>query len=168
MYDVVEIALFTSLGVLFAAGVAILARWSNKGAPRIAAYALIAVSFLYVGFALRSDNPNVWVAVEMTGVAIFGSLALLSIMGWPWFVVAGLAAQPLWAVEFHYVGTGSTFTPGPFALANAGFSGALALYVAFVVWRDAQSAKTVAAASVATKKSLCQPKDQVKQKDLAR
>jgi len=162
MYDDAEILIFVSLGLLFAAGVAILARWSRKGAPRVAAYALIAVSFLYVGFALRSDNPGVWIGVEMTGVAIFGSLALLAIMGSPWFVVAGLAAQAVWAIELHYVGTGSAFTPGPVALANAGFDAALALYVVYVVWRGAGAAKaTTASAPGATKKSLRQPKDRV-------
>jgi hypothetical protein len=162
MYDVPEILIFAGLGLLFAAGVAILARWSRKGAPRVAAYALIAVSFLYVGFALRSDNPGVWIGVEMTGVAIFGTLALLAIMGSPWFVVIGLAAQALWAIEFHYIGTGSAFTPGPVALANAGFDAALALYVAFIGWRGAGAKKaTTAAAPGTTKTALRQQKDRV-------
>lgn len=162
MYDTAELLIFVSLGLLFAAGVAILARWSQKGAPRVAAYALIAVSFLYVGFALRADNPGVWIGVEMTGVAIFGTLALLTIMGSPWFVVAGLAAQALWVIEFHFVGTGSAFTPGPFALANVGFDAALALYLVYVVWRGAGAAKaTTAAAPGATKTALRQQKDRV-------
>jgi len=63
----------------------------------------------------------------MTGVALFGSAAGLSLIGSPWFVVAGLALHPLWAIVFHYVGSGSAFTPAPLALATAGFDGALAL-----------------------------------------
>ena len=145
MLNTTEIVIFIGLGLVFALGLAVLARWSQIAASRIAAYALIAIAFLYVGFALRADDRSVWLGVEMTGVAIFGSLAGLSIIGSPWWVVAGLALHPLWAISYHYYGTGSAFTPAPFALANAGFDVAVALYVAFVAWRGAQSSKSAAA-----------------------
>jgi hypothetical protein len=144
-----EIVIFVSLGLVFAAGLAVLARWSEKGAPRVAAYALIAVAFLYVGLAIRSTDPSMWIGVEMTGVAIFGSLALMSIIGSPWYVVAGLALHTLWAIQYHYVGTGSAFTPAPIALATAGFDVAAALYVAFVAWRASRAAKAAPASAPA-------------------
>jgi len=134
MQNTGEIVVFLVLGAAIAAGLFLLARWAKKSATVFAAYALIAVAFLYVGFAFRSDNPNAWAAVEMTGVALFGSLALLSIYWSPWFVVAGFAAHPLWAIYFHYVGAGSDFTPAPIALATAGFDGAMALGTAFFLW----------------------------------
>ena len=121
MLDPIEIGIFTALGVAFAAGLLFLALWGKQNPLRVSAYALIAVAFLYVGFAFRSLDPNSWVAVEMTGVAIFGSLAYMSIIFSPWFLVVGLALHPLWAIVFHYNGSGAAFTPGPFALANAGF-----------------------------------------------
>jgi hypothetical protein len=140
MQDATEIFLFTALGVAFAVGLVVLARWGQKNVVRIAAYALLAASFLYVGFAMRSEAANTWVAIEMTGVAVFGSLAGLSFISSPWFLVAGLLLHPFWAISFHYLGTGSAFTSGPFALANAGFDVALGLYVGFESWRARASA----------------------------
>lgn len=144
MQDITEIVLFVALGVAFAGGMAVFARWAKRDAIRVCAYALIAVSFLYVGFAFSSDNPQSWTAIEMTGVAIFGSFAALSFVGSLWFLVAGLALHPLWAIVFHYVGTGSAFTPAPVALADAGFTGALAVYSAFLIWRASQTPAPVA------------------------
>ncbi len=146
MLDTTEIGIFTALGVAFAAGLLFLALWSKQNPLRVSAYALIAVAFLYVGFAFRSLDPNSWVAVEMTGVAIFGSLAYMSIIFSPWFLVVGLALHPLWAVVFHYNGSGAVFTPGPFALANAGFDVALALYAVYAIL---QRAKTKTPAGIA-------------------
>ncbi len=136
MYDTTEIVIFTALGVLFAAGVVVLALWAKQSPLRFAAYGLIASAAIYVGYAMNSDNRSAWLAIEMTGVAIFGSLAMLSIVASPWFVVLGLALHPFWAISFHFVGTGSAFTPGPLALTNAGFDGALALASLYFILRD--------------------------------
>lgn len=146
MLDTSEILMFTALGVLFAVGLAALSRWSQAGAARLAAYALIAVACLYVGFALRSDNPTAWAGFEMTGVAIFGSLAGLAIVRSPWFVVVGLALHPLWTYYFHYLGAGQAFAPAPFVLATMGFDVAAALFVAFSLWRNKGAAATAAQA----------------------
>lgn len=151
MLDTTEIIVFVALGALFAAGLAALSRWAQIGVARLAAYALIAVSFLYVGFAIRSENPGTWIGFEMTGVAVFGSLAGLSIIGAPRYVTAGFALHPLWAVYIHYFGAGSAFAPAPFVLANAGFDVTIALYVAYVAWRDRRAAKNAAAAGAEPK-----------------
>ena len=150
MLDTTEIGIFTALGVAFAAGLLFLALWGKQNPLRVSAYALIAVAFMYVGFAFRSLDPNSWVAVEMTGVAIFGSLAYMSIIFSPWFLVVGLALHPLWAIVFHYNGSGAVFTPAPFALANAGFDAALALYAVYAIL---QRAKAKTPAGVAQDKS---------------
>jgi hypothetical protein len=47
---------------------------------------------------------------------------------------------------FHYNGSGAVFTPGSFALANAGFDVALALYAVYAIL---QRAKTKARAGIA-------------------
>jgi hypothetical protein len=65
----------------------------------------------------------------MTGVAIFGTLAGLTIVGSAWFVVAGLAIHPVWALYIHYYGAGAVFAPAPFVWAAVGFDVAAALYV---------------------------------------
>jgi hypothetical protein len=141
MLDPVEIATFAALGVAFAIGVAILARWAGLKPSRLAAYALIASSFLFVGLAFGSESANSWVAVEMTAVAIFGSAAVLALMFSPWIAIAGLLLHPIWSIFVHYRGAGSVFTPGPVAVADAAFDVVLSLILAFFLWRGASAAK---------------------------
>jgi hypothetical protein len=146
MLDTMEIALFAGLGLLFAIGLIVLSRWSKSKPARLAAYALIAVSFIYVGFAIRSEEPSTWIGFEMTGVAVFGTLAGMSIVGSPWFVVAGFLLHPVWALYIHYTGAGSEFAPAPFVIANAAFDVVAGLYVAFMAFRARNEAKTETAA----------------------
>jgi hypothetical protein len=135
MLDTMEIALFAGLGVLFAVGLIILARWARLRPALLAAYALIAVSFLYVGFAIRAENYETWIGFEMTAVAFFGTLAGMSIVGSPWFVVAGFLLHPGWALYVHYFGAGAAFAPAPFVMATVGFDVVAALYVAYMAVR---------------------------------
>ncbi len=132
MLDTVEIALFAGLGVLFAIGLIVLTRWSKTRPALLAAYALIAVSFLYVGFAIRAENYETWVGFEMTAVAFFGTLAGMSIVGSPWFVVVGLLLHAGWTLYEHYIGAGQAFAPAPAVMAPVGFDVVVALYVAFM------------------------------------
>ncbi|MGD9659181.1 MAG: PTS sugar transporter subunit IIA [Methylocystis sp.] len=149
MLDITEIAMFAAVGLVFALGLIALCRWSGAPAQRIAAYALIALSFLYVGFAFRAEEPGPWVGFEMTGVAVFGTLAGMSIIGSPWWVAAGFALHPLYAIYIHYIGAGALFAPAPFVIANAAFDVATALFVVYAALRGA-SKKTTAAATPAT------------------
>src|SRR5512136_186710 len=121
MLDTMEIALFAGLGVLFAIGLIVLTRWSKTRPALLAAYALIAISFLYVGFAIRAENYETWVGFEMTAVAFFGTLAGMSIVGSPWFVVVGLLLHAAWTLYEHYLGAGQAFAPAPAVMATIGF-----------------------------------------------
>lgn len=132
MLDTVEIAIFAGLGALFAIGLIVLARWSKTRPSLLAAYALIAVCFLYVGFAIRAEHSETWVGFEMTAVAFFGTLAGMSIVGSPWFVTAGFLLHAAWTLYEHYFGAGRDFAPAPFVMATAGFDVTVALYVAFM------------------------------------
>jgi hypothetical protein len=140
MLDTVEIAIFVALGALFAGGLVVLTRWAQTRPARLAAYALIAVSFLYVGFAIRAENSETWIGFEMTAVAFFGTLAGLSIIGSPWFVVLGLLLHPAWALYVHYFGAGAAFAPAPFVMATVGFDVVTALYVAYTAFAKAAPA----------------------------
>ncbi len=135
MLDTFEIALFTGLGVLFAIGLIVLARWAKTRPALLAAYALIGISFLYVGFAIRAENSETWIGFEMTAVAFFGTMAGLSIVGSPWFVVLGLLLHPVWTLYEHYFGAGQAFAPAPAVMATVGFDVVTALYVAYVTLR---------------------------------
>jgi hypothetical protein len=66
-------------------------------------------------------------------VAFFGTLAGMSIVGSPWFVVIGLLLHPAWALYVHYFGAGAAFAPAPFVMATVGFDVVAALYVAFTI-----------------------------------
>ena len=155
MLDTTEIAIFAAVGLVFALGLVALCRWSGAPAQRVAAYALIALSFLYVGFAFRAEEPGAWVGFEMTGVAVFGTLAGMSIIGSPWWVVAGFALHPLYAIYFHYVGAASQFAPAPFVIANAAFDVATALFVAYAALRGARDkAPTPSATSAPQQRKL--------------
>jgi hypothetical protein len=135
MLDTVEIALFAGLGVLFAIGLIVLARWSKTAPARLGAYGLIAVSFLFVGFAMRAESSETWVGFEMTAVAVFGTLAGMSIIGSPWFVTAGLVLHAAWTLYEHYFGAGQAFAPAPAVMATVGFDVVMALYVAVMTLR---------------------------------
>ncbi len=148
MLSPLEIALFAAVGLIFAAGLIVVARWGSRNLPRLAGYALIAACAIYVGLGLGSDNPNGWSAVEMTALAVFGSLAFLSRLTSIWVLVAAFALHPVWLVYVHYVGTASTFTPAPLVFANAGFDIALALYLAFLALRG-EAAPTPVSPTVA-------------------
>ena len=52
MLSTTEIAIFLTLGVIFTGGLAVLAYWAKQRPALLAAYALIAVSFLFVGLSL--------------------------------------------------------------------------------------------------------------------
>jgi hypothetical protein len=132
MLDTLEIAIFSGLGALFAVGLIVLARWSKTRPSLLAAYALIAVCFLYVGFAIRAENSQTWLGFEMTAVAFFGTLAGMSIVGSPWFVTSGFALHAAWTLYEHYFGAGRDFAPAPFVMATAGFDVTAALYVAYM------------------------------------
>lgn len=155
MLDITEILIFAAVGLVFALGLIGLSRWSGLAASRLGAYALIAVSFLYVGFALRAEQPGAWAGFEMTGVAVFASFAFMSIVGAPWWAVAGFALHPLYAIYFHYVGAGSAFAPAPFVIANVAFDVGMALFIAYAALRgkpapaaaEAQAQRRLAARS---------------------
>jgi len=132
MLDPIEIAIFSALGAIFAAGLAVLARWGGRSFPDLAGYALIAACFVYVGLSFGSENPNSWSAIEMTAVAFFGSAALISRSTSPWLLVAAFALHPVWALYVHYKGAGSAFAPAPFVFANAAFDVVLAFYLVYL------------------------------------
>jgi len=135
MLSPLEIALFAAVGLIFAAGLIVVARWGGRNPARLAGYALLAACFIYVGLSLGSENPNSWSAVEMTAVAVFGSLIFLSRLTSPWVLVGALLLHPAWLIYVHYLGTAALFTPAPLVLANVGFDIGIALYLAFLALR---------------------------------
>ncbi|MBI1868395.1 MAG: hypothetical protein HYS06_08905 [Methylocystis sp.] len=139
------LAIFLAVGLALGAGFVGLARWSRFGARRVLVCGLIFAAAIYVGFATRAENVSAWLGVEMTGVAIFGSLALFALEGSLWWLAAGWALHPLWDIQFHYIGTGSAFTPQRYPLLCASFDVAVAAYVAYAALRKLDLAPAPAA-----------------------
>jgi len=78
--------------------------------------AVLAVAALpYVHFALQTRMGGAWIAVELTGVGIYGYAALRGFRGSAWWLVAGWALHPIWDVALHLAGPGRSFAPGWYA-----------------------------------------------------
>jgi hypothetical protein len=133
MEDAFPVLIPAAVGALAGAALVVIGRLTagvpQLGARRVLAYALIASAALYVGLAFASDNVNAWLGIEMTGLAVFGSLGALGIVGSPWWLAAGLVLHPFWHLQFHYLGTGSVFAPEWFTLGLTGFDAIGAAYV---------------------------------------
>lgn len=139
MEELIPILIPAALGALLGAAFVLFARfsarWPQLGARRVLAFGLIAAAAVYVGLAFASDNLKAWLGIEMTGLAVYGSFALLGVVGSPWWLAAGYALHPFWHLQFHYIGTGSAFTPEWLTLGLTGFDAAVAAYLVFACLR---------------------------------
>jgi len=91
---------------------------------------LFIAAVVYIVFVLRSGEGVLWVLVELAGVAIFGGMALLSLRGSLWWIVAAWGLHPLWDVMLHYLGPGRPFAPETYTIACLSFDWLVAAYVA--------------------------------------
>jgi hypothetical protein len=82
---------------------------------------LIGAAAMYVVFAAVAGESAGWLVVEALGVAVFGAMALLSVRGSSWWLVAGWALHPIWDVVLHVAGPGREFAPDWYAVTCLGF-----------------------------------------------
>ena len=94
----------------------------------------------------RSQDGR-WVALELLGLVIYGSMAFLGLRRSQWWLVAGWAFHPAWDMALHYFGPGHAFAPAPYALACMTWDPTVAAYIAFRILRPAK----VMSAAVADK-----------------
>lgn len=90
---------------------------------------------LYIVFAVRAGEGTLWLVGELIGVAIFGGVALLGLLGSLWWIVAAWALHPLWDVGLHYLGPGRSFAPETYTIACLSFDLLVAAYIALVYAR---------------------------------
>lgn len=93
------------------------------------AFVLCGAALTYIWFALRAGEGVYWVAGEVAGVAIYGTMALLGLRGSPLWLAAGWAAHPVWDVALHYFGPGAAFAPMEYAITCLSFDLLVAAYV---------------------------------------
>lgn len=82
----------------------------------------------YFGFATIAAPGSIWLFIEILGVIVFGSMALLGWRGSPYWVATAWALHPLWDA-WHLFGAGR-FTPEFYAIACFSFD---LLVAAFIV-----------------------------------
>jgi hypothetical protein len=71
-------------------------RFTNAAVWRVfVVVSLFVAGGLYVVFALRAGQSTLWVVAEVVGVAIFGGMGLVGLLGSIWWIVAGWALHPL-------------------------------------------------------------------------
>lgn len=74
-------------------------------AATVYALGLVAIAFIYIGFAVADGRPMV-LAVESGVATVFVVVAAAAVTGSPWLLVAGLlghGAKDLWQHHTHYV-----------------------------------------------------------------
>jgi hypothetical protein len=96
---------------------------------------LVVAALAYVIFSIHGRTSASWVALELLGVAVYGSLAFFGRRGSQWWLVAGWALHPIWDLALHYFGPGSAFAPAPYALACLSWDPIVAGYIAYRILR---------------------------------
>jgi hypothetical protein len=91
---------------------------------------LITAAAAYFGFAVLAGAGPIWTLVELVGVIVFGTMALLGLRGSPWWLAVGWALHPLWDVVLHLIGPGGSFASQPYAVACITFDWVVAAYIA--------------------------------------
>ena len=91
---------------------------------------LFAAAGAYFGFAALAGAGPIWSLVELVGVFIFGSMALLGLRDSAWWLAVGWALHPLWDVVLHLIGPGGSFASQPYAVVCITFDWVVAAYIA--------------------------------------
>ena len=119
------------IGAVFAAIVFALSRYTRDIVGRaLLVVVLFIAALFYVFFAVRAGAGPLWVVVELGGVAIFGGMGLLGLLGSPWWLVAGWALHsPLWDAALHFFGPGIAFAPINYMLGCFSFDLVVAIYI---------------------------------------
>jgi hypothetical protein len=102
---------------------------------------LFAAAGAYFGFAVAAGAGLVWTLVELAQVVVFGSMALVSLRGSPYWLAAGWTLHPVWD-GLHYIGPGRSFAPLAYAIACVSFDLLVAAYIAAAYRRGARHWRT--------------------------
>jgi hypothetical protein len=118
------------LGGMLACGLLIwLARLMRpENELRLYALSLVVAALMYVGFTARGATLR-WMALEVTGLVVFTSLALLGLKVSASLLALGWALHAAWDVALHKL-LDAGFVPGWYPLVCVGFDLLLAGYLA--------------------------------------
>lgn len=116
-------------GVILAIIFIRVARTLNE--PKVFAIVLIVAALIYVGFAVFGDATGGRVALEILGVILYGTAAVLGLRVNPWWLAIGWGAHPVWDAGLQLMGGGHEYVPSWYAISCISFDAVLALYIAY-------------------------------------
>lgn len=122
------------LGAIFVGLAYALPRYTRQ----ILVYGLIVAALPYVHFSMNAKASPLWLATELAGVALYGTIAARGLRGSLWWLVAGWALHPVWDIALHYAGPGRAFAPDWYTIPCLGWdlvvAGVIAYYLVFSRW----------------------------------
>jgi hypothetical protein len=122
------------LGAIFVGLAYALPRYTRQ----ILVVGLIVAALPYVHFSVGSNQGALWLAMELAGVAVYGSIAVRGLRGSLWWLVAAWALHPVWDIALHYAGPGRAFAPDWYTVPCLGWdlvvAGVVAYYILFSRW----------------------------------
>jgi hypothetical protein len=124
-----QVIVWLIIGAVLGGGFVRYAYTFKWGTRAFLGYGLLAVATVYVALALFASPPDGWVVVEITGVALYGTIGLLGIRGSYWWLFAGWIAHPVWDVGLHCLGSGASFVPAWYAITCASFDVVVAISI---------------------------------------
>jgi hypothetical protein len=130
------------LGIVLGTAFLAFARAQPGAESRVLPIGLVVAAAIYVLFALYGAEPA-WIAIEVGGVVLYGSLAWLGLRHSLLWLSAGWALHPVWDVGLHLIGGGAVFSPEWYALICVTFDLLVAAYIAFWLRRAPSAAGAV-------------------------
>lgn len=117
------------LGALGALGLLATVRVKPERELQILATGLVVAALIYIGFALIGNASLSWITTEVSGVGIYGLLAVLGLHYSKWWLMLGWLAHPVWDFWLHFIGSGAMFTPIWYPSACVSFNLFVAAYI---------------------------------------
>ncbi|HEY9516510.1 MAG TPA: DUF6010 family protein [Gemmatimonadaceae bacterium] len=122
------------LGAIFAGIAFALSRYTRQ----ILVVGLVLAALAYVHFSMDANDRPLWMAVELAGVAVYGTVAARGLRGSLWWIVAGWVLHPVWDIALHYTGPGRAFAPEWYTVLCLGWdlvvAGVIAYYIVVSRW----------------------------------
>jgi hypothetical protein len=102
---------------------------------------LLLAALAYVLFAIRGRAGASWIAIELAGVVLFGTIGWKGLRDSTGWLAAAWALHPLWDIGLHYFGPGIAFVhPLRYPIPCVSFDLLVAVYAAYLASAEAGTA----------------------------
>ena len=121
------------VGALLAIGmIGLLERHRREQASYVYAAALVVAAAVYAAFSMNA-GPGMWVLIELSGVVVFGTVAVLGFRKSMAILAAGWTLHVGWDI-MHEIVDSDSFVPGWYPLLSVAFDLVVGLHL-FRTWR---------------------------------